>query len=661
MLSVPFQRVTIDDPFWSPRLTQTASTSLLHQWQQLEASGCIDNFRVASGIKNGIHIGWFFADSDAYKWLDAVSRSHHLSLNPQVRVFADEFIVILQKTQQADGYLYTYNQILFPESRWQNLQIEHELYCHGHLIEAGISHFEATNSAALLNIALKAADLICQTFLGRGAIATPGHEEIEIALLKLAHLTDRPIYRQMASQFLEERGRQFAPIFAWRMLHENSRVNQRTKIHSNAIKGFQQLHPHLSPATQLPPPNHSDVPRGVKARFLLAGLVGTYFQQHLPIRSQSTPEGHAVRFVYLQTAIARLIAEKGDYTLLAPLQQRWMHMIEKRMYITGGIGTLPVAESFGHDYELPLASAYAETCAALGSMFWNWEMTQLSENAAYADLFERQLYNASLVGIGQNGISYLYNNPLENKNGLQRQPWFEIPCCPSNLARTWASLSGYVYTHNKNSLAIHQYIGSQIKLELEQPVTVEMNSTFPWQGRVELSVNPAQPFEFNLLLRFPSWCDSLQIELNGAEYPFIQPGVQSYPPTASGYDPRLARYVSIHRTWQASDVLRLNFSMPIQIQPAHHKVRTCRGKAAFSRGPLVYCLEAQDNPGVDIFHVEVDENSLQAQENGDLFGGITTLSAVSSSGSPLTFIPYAWWANRVDTRMTVYVRLRDSG
>ncbi len=662
MQAVHFQRVMLDDPFWSPRLQLSSSSALLHQWQQLESSGCINNFRLAAGLGQGFHSGWFFADSDAYKWLDAAARFSFAYANAAVTDHMQQLILLLESAQNPDGYLFTYNQLIFPASRWQNLQIEHELYCHGHLIEAGIAHFQATQSEPLLQVATRAADLICDTFLSKGPAFTPGHEEIEIALLRLFQLNGQERYLEMATQFLEQRGGLGSLRFGIHMLRENARVNRRTKIRKQQLSNYQRKqreHPNQTGHATLPKPNQVNIPRWSKERFLLSGLSGKYFQQHAPVRQQSKAAGHAVRFAYLQTAIAMLINLRGDYSLLPALIQRWTDMISKKSYISGGTGSLPISEAFGRAYELDPASAYAETCAALGSMFWNWEMTLLKPDAAYADLFEHLLYNAALVGIGQDMVCYLYNNPLENNNGLQREPWFEIPCCPSNLARTWAALPGYIYTHEGDALWIHQFIGSTFEhvLPSGNPVFIKLDSSLPWQGDVKLYVDPPEAHEFTLNIRIPSWFQEVNVTLNGSEYSLGTAAALKFSATASGYDPRDAQYVALLRTWQPGDVLEFNFSMPIIILYPHPRVKSCRGKVAITRGPLLYCLEAQDNPGIDIFNVALLSSSLSVRFDADLFGGVTVIEGTSDSGQALTFIPYAWWANRADTRMVVYVKL----
>ena len=428
----------LDSGFWAPWLEVNNQHAIYHQWEQLEASGCIDNFRILAGEKTGFREGWFFADSDAHKWLDAAARIYALDPAPRLEALMNGYISLLQKCQAEDGYLYTYNQIHFPTQRWINLQIEHELYCHGHLIEAGVSHYQATGTRTLLDIAIKAADRIVADFAGKGPAETPGHQEIEIALLKLYEVTKQQTYLDMAHQFLAQRGQQKG--FALSVVRQFVDVGKREKWVKEHKEDYLQSHPQAV-VGHVPPVNAVKKPRGALLRWYLGALNGQYFQQHQPLVKQTIPVGHAVRFAYLQTAAAMYARITGDTVWLLTLKTSWQRMVQHRMYITGGIGSLPLMEGFGRDDELDPEYAYAETCAALGSVFWNWEMTQLTGEAQYSDLLEWQLYNAALVGMGQNGQCYLYNNPLAVRDDIQRRAWYEVPCCPSNLSRTWASLT----------------------------------------------------------------------------------------------------------------------------------------------------------------------------------------------------------------------------
>ncbi len=648
------KQALIQPGFWHDWLQVNASRAIFHQWEQLEASGCIQNFRIAAGEAEGWREGWFFADSDAYKWLDAAARIWATNQDERLGKLMDDFINLLGRAQAPDGYLFTYNQIHFPGVRWQNLQIEHELYCHGHLIEAGVSHFEATGRRELLEIALKAAQRIADDFSGKGPAFTPGHEEIEIALLRLSEASGEERYLQLARQFLEQRGRQ--RLFSLEILRQNLQVARRAQLVQRQKQAYLSAHPDFKPY-RLPPGNAAKKPRNTIYRWYASALSGKYFQQHLPIRRQTVPVGHAVRFAYLETATARLCRETGDRSLLPVLEQAWQHMLTRRMYVTGGIGSLPGLEGFGNDYELDPEYAYAETCAALGSLFWNWEMAQLTGQAKYSDLFEWQLYNAASVGMGQDGTTYLYNNPLTCPGGVTRQAWYAVPCCPSNLSRTWASLGKYIYSVAPGSLQIHQYISSKWSGEGLQ---VEMESVLPWQGQAQLKIMAAPPGLVELQLRRPSWAAGMKVKING-ESATLSLGQRPEPSgevTASGYDPRLAVFFKIQREWAAGDEVTIEFEMSIELRRAHPKVKGQQGQVAVTRGPLVYCLESVDNPGVDLFSTRLAPKSLAAVMDEKLLGGIIKLQGKSVEGDPLTFIPYLLWGNRGESQMNATVRIQ---
>jgi DUF1680 family protein len=661
MMEVDAQQVTITDPFWRPRQERNARRALLHQWEQLEKSGSIENFRLRAEGKEGLREGWFFAGSDVHKWLDAASRAYAAYPSAELAQRIDALIDLLGTAQAKDGYLYTYNQIHFPGVRWANLQIEHELYCHGHLIEAAVSHFQATGKRTLLAIAEKAAGLLVRDFSGAGPEATPGHEEIELALIKLYRVTGKDEYLALAEQFVEQRGRirPFAPHF----IQENRSVGQRSEQVRARREQYLLEHPDYV-TFQLPAGNVAKKPPGARQQFLLSAFTGKYFQQHRPVRAQTVPVGHAVRFAYLQTATAMLCRERGDESLLPALEAAWERMVNRRMYVTGGIGSRPSIEGFGRDYELDPEYAYAETCAALGCIFWNWEMILATRQARYADLLEWQLYNAASVGMGLDGTSYLYNNPLTCRGGVTRRAWYQVPCCPSNLSRTWASLGKYLYSHDADGLWVHQYVGSEVEVDLGLPIRVRMESGLPWQGSIALHLSSPSPVEFTLHLRIPSWAQEVQLRINGHRLHPVQPPQPPPPsgdastaePPASGYSPHQAYYVPLSRTWMPGDVVEVEFPLAITIRRPHRRVRSVRGRVALTRGPLVYCLESVDNPGLDIFEAQIDPSTLRAEFSPDHLGGVWLLQGETIQGEPFRAIPYFCWANRGESEMTVWVR-----
>lgn len=638
---------TITSGFWYDRCRVNALQAIFHQWEQLEASGCIDNFRIAAGKKDGCRVGWFFADSDAYKWLDAAARLLPTQPANRLASLVHPFIQLIAQTQCPDGYLFTYNQIHFPGMRWVNLQIEHELYCHGHLIEAGVSHYENTRQTILLDIARRAADRIVQDFSGKGACWTPGHQEIEIALLRLHGVTKEKAYLNLATQFIEQRGRD--PLFSLSVVRQNASMEKRSKQVRQSTQAYLESHPgHTPPA--LPPGNQAKKPPFTTLRWYYSALSGKYFQQHKPVRQQTVPVGHAVRFAYLETAIARLIQENGDKTLLPALKRAWEHMVKRRMYITGGIGSLPGLEGFGNDFELDAEYAYAETCAALASLYWNWEMAQLTAEAQYSDLFEWQLYNAAAVGMGLDGKSYLYNNPLTCRGAVNRQPWFAIPCCPSNLSRTWADLDRYIVSQNKQGAWVHQYISSLSTLEIGS--SMEIQSDLPWNGKVQIEFHGSHPP--GLHLRLPSWSNDTRLTIGGQAQAIPKVPHPSHPPTL-GYDPHLSQWLTLHRTFSPGEKIELELDLSLHLRRAHPRVTRGLGKVALTRGPLVYCLESTDQPEVDIFQVVVDAGTLYATCDPQLLGGVVKIEAQSTRGEALTFIPYCLWGNRGASQMTVWV------
>ena len=627
MRELTTRQVRIEDSFWSPRLEVNATNAIFHQWQQLEDTHCIDNFRIACGDKDGFREGWFFADSDAYKWLDAASRILALHSDPKLVSLTDSLIALIARAQSDDGYIFTYNQIHFPNQRWVNLQVEHELYCHGHLIEAGVSHYEATGRRDLLDMCIKAADLLVRDFLEASNDKTCGHEEIELALIRLYRVTQKLDYLELAHQFLERRGR--IPFFQLHLLRQFISFNKRTDHVKELRKAYVAEHPEHA-SFHLPGDNYTPKPRFSRARWYINALRGFYAQQHAPIRKQTVPVGHSVRWGYLETAIAMLCREKPDAILRSTMEQAWEQMVTRRMYITGGLGAVPGLEGFGDDYELNPEYAYAETCASLASLFWNWEMAMLTQDVRYSDLFEWQLYNATNVGMGQQGDTYLYNNPLEVHHGVTRQGWYVVPCCPSNLSRTFADLGKYIYSHDENNIWIHQYISSETTIN---DVKLRVESELPWSGKVRIYVKPKTQKEFTVHIRKPAWIMPL-----------------------STYDPRVASCESISRFWSADgEILEFNIEPSIKLLHAHPKVQGHADKVTVTRGPLAYCLESVDNPNVGIFTAQLDPTSLNDEFVSDLLGGCVVIHGKTTDGKPLTFIPYFLWANRGESQMTVWV------
>jgi DUF1680 family protein len=441
------------------------------------------------------------------------------------------------------------------------------------------------------------------------------------------------------------------------ILPQNSSVDERDAIVNQRVTDYNASHPERPQSFQLAGDNVVKTPPLGKLRWLLNTATGKYFQQHKPVRKQTVPEGHSVRFTYLETAIAMLYRHNHDDTLLKALQKAWDHMVMRRMYITGGIGSLPNIEGFGRDYELDPAFSYSETCAALGNQLWNWEMTLITSEAKYADLTEWQLYNAAAVGLGQDGTSYTYNNPLVCEGDITRQEWYKCPCCPSNVSRVWADMGRFICSYVDENVWVHQYIGSQVTLD-DGKLMLETESGLPWDGKIRITLTPKKAAKFTFHLRLPSWSDGLSLWVNGESQEIPSPPTldSDHSQTASGYTPHWSYYLPITRTWSPGDTIELEFGLGIQIRATHPRIRATLGQVAVTRGPLVYCLERTDNPDVNIFNIKLDPASLFHEVDPDLFDGTTVIRGRTKSGHPITFIPYFLWANRGDSTMTVYIQ-----
>jgi hypothetical protein len=647
--SIHTSDITINGGFWDAVLKLNADTAIFHQWDQLEKSGSIENFRIAAGQSDHFRTGFFFSDSDVYKWLDAACRISLHRPSPALQERIDRFAHLVRQAQSPDGYLFTYNQILFPRKRWIALQIEHELYCHGHLIEACLSHDLAFPEDSLLPVAIKAANLICDTFLDQPPQQQPGHQEIELALLSLYKRTGDQRYFDMAGQFLDRRGR--VPGHGLRLLSATIRSGLREKTVTRLQKAHHEAHPNLEPFI-LPPMNEAPTSLGINLRFMGSTLSGKYFQTHQPIPEQKEAVGHSVRFGYTMAAETRRLRMSG-----APLEEfaaqetLWREMVTRRMYVTGGLGSLPVLEGFGHDYELDPKLAYAETCAAIASLFWDWELLSATGKACYADLFEWQLYNAALVGVGQNGQCYLYNNPLAADGSLTREPWFRIPCCPSNISRVFAALGSYLYGVDNSTLTVHQYVSSRLENEAPAPIRLTVKSGFPFEPSATLTILTSQP-EAVLRLRVPGWAAGVDLWLNGES---VAVPAEAHQPvsTAGGYSPFAGRYITLPGPFQPGDQIVIHFQQVIKPLRVDPRVGLGNQDTALTLGPLVYCAEDLDNPRLDLDQIILDVQSFKPQFTSAL-PGIPALVGKTQDGQPVHLIPYFSWANRGHSKMRVF-------
>lgn len=646
----PLDAVEIDDPFWTPRLTMNREDAIFYQWEQLERTHTIDNFRIVAGSLQGRRRGFPYSDSDAFKWVEAAACILATGKADRLQSLVEDFVEILVQAQAPDGYLFTYNQSHFPGLRWQNLYLEHELYCTGHLLEAAVALHQATGDEHLLRVGIRASRLLVKDFQNAPPSRTPGHQEVEIGLLRLYQVTGEEDFLQLACHFLEQRGR--TSLYGARLAAQVLSMARRARAIAKQRPSEEQ--DEIGMGFDLSENRRKREPPFLGVRTFLAFWTGRFQQQNKPIREAREPVGHAVRWTYQCVAATRMAVETGDATLLETLRTSWEHMVTRRMYVTGGIGSLPVIEGFGRDYELDNEFSYCETCAALGSVFWNWEMLQATAEAPFADLIEWQLFNAAAVGIGQDGHGYLYRNPLKSTGDLQRRPWFNTACCPSNVSRTWASLGKYLASRHQKELWVHQYVGGRVRLEGSPDVELQLRSELPWDGRVSIDLSVAHATEFTVHLRIPSWTESPRVVVAGDPVQCPQPTTAV--PTASGYSPHSASYLSIRRRWEGTARIDLHFPMPVRLRKSDARVRGNRGHVALTRGPLVYCLESCDNVDVPVPEAEINVANAPSVESSDLFGGIRVLEAKSDRGDTLTLLPYFLWANRDPSTMQVWIR-----
>jgi DUF1680 family protein len=636
--SVPLNRVRISDSFWSERIALMVERVIPYQWKALNdeipdapPSHAVVNFQIAAGQSDGVFQGMLFQDSDVAKWIEAASYSLVQQRNEELEEQIDALIDLIAMAQRDDGYLNTYFTVAKPDKRWTDFSHGHELYCAGHLIEAAVAYYEATGKSKLLDTMTRYVDYI-DSVMGpeeQKRHVYCGHEEIELALIKLYRTTGNPRHLELSRYFIDERGK--SPVF----LAEE-------------------------PTFAL----------GTNDRWF--GL--DYHQAHAEVREQKTAEGHAVRAMYLYCAMAELAAETGDASLKETVKSLWRNVVNRRMYVTGGVGSQGHGERFTFDYDLPNDVAYAETCAAIGLVFWAQRMMRLDIDAVYADTLERALYNGVLSGISLDGEKYFYVNPLElvpdaarcrhdhSHIAPERVGWFGCACCPPNIARLICSIGQYIYSQSDEGICVHQYIGSEASLEVGgREIRVMQKTGYPWNGGVTLEIHPEMPSDFSVSLRIPGWCRIWTITVNG------QPDLNAAR-AENGY-------VKLRREWKQGDLIELDLDMKTERVKAHPRVRENAGKAALQRGPLVYCLEEADN-GENLSGMMLPpDTDLQAEFVEGLLGGICVIrgevfreqealwtdTLYRSSEAPaaptvLTAVPYAYWGNRGLGEMQVWIR-----
>lgn len=629
---VLFDHVALTGGFWGPRIETNRRVTLPIEYEHLRKTGRLRAWEMKwkDGDGDPPHIFW---DSDVAKWMEAASYSLTSHPDKALERKLDHVIACMAKAQWTDGYLNTHFSSVAPDKRWTNLRDNHELYNAGHLMEAAVAHYHATGKRTFLDVICRYADHIAATFGPRRGQKRgyPGHQEIELALVKLHQATGNGKYLDLAGFFINERGRK--PHYF--------------EIEARARGGVDAARRH---GTHL------------------------YDQSHVPVREQKTVVGHAVRAMYLYCGMADVAAATGDKTLLQACRRLWRNVTRQRMHVTGGIGPTAANEGFTTDYDMPTEAAYLETCAAIGLVSWAHRMLQAEIHGDYADVMERALYNGVLSGVSTSGDTFFYGNPLAAHPGMnrlhfegagyhyRRSPWFGCACCPTNIVRLLASLGSYVYSTGKRSLYVHLYANSAAQVTMGgQQVALHQKTDYPWSETVGLTISPERPTSLTVALRIPGWCRSARLSVNGTP-------IDLAARTSKGY-------ARIKRIWQPGDTIDLVLPMPVERIVARPEARQVCGRVALMRGPLVYCLEQADN-GPDLNDVALPrEAELLCRSDPGLLGGVPVLRAdarrrkrergdepLYSASEPryetagITAIPYCLWAHRQPGEMLVWIR-----
>lgn len=618
---VAFTKVHVHDNFWQPKMDVNANVTIPYVIAQCKTNGRMDNFLRAGKKLSGDKMSEFpFDDTDVYKAIEGASYSIQNKANPKLEAYIDTLINIIGAAQEPDGYLFTFRTVNAKQphewigsKRWEKEEIlSHELYNAGHLYEAAVAHYQATGKKTLLNIAIKNADLLVKTF-GPGKIEEyPGHQIVEIGLSKMYRVTANKKYLNLAKFFLDVRG-----------------------------------------------------PKG-----------DAYNQADKKVIDQHTAVGHAVRAAYMYTGMADIAALTGDTKYLAAIDDIWGDVVNKKLYITGGIGATGAGEAFGEAYQLPNMSAYAETCAAIGNVYWNERMFLLHGDSKYIDVLERTLYNGLLSGVSLSGDRFFYPNPLASMFQHQRSAWISCACCISNMARFLPSLPGYVYAQDKNDLYVNLFMGNTSKIALDVTnVEITQTTEYPWKGEVAININPEKTADFTLKIRIPGWANQeaspgdlyafmdkktlpVTISINGKATPFI---------TDKGY-------AVFTRKWKKGDLVSLSLPLETEKIIANKSVKDDLSRFVLERGPMVYCLEGPDNKDSLVQNIMIDKNAIAtAQYDPNLLNGVGVINIAGQStkrqlnsdsllvvNQNVKAIPYYAWANRGPSEMTVWIPYEQS-
>lgn len=628
--------------FWKNYMELARSRMIPYEWEALNdriegaaPSWGMANFKAAAAGKGEFH-GRPFQDSDVYKFLEAVAWSLMWHPDPELEKTADGAIDIIAAAQQPDGYLDTYYILGGLDKRFTNLMNNHELYILGHMVEAAVAYYKATGKRKLLDTAIRYVDCVDRIFgPEEGKLkGYPGHQVAEMALVSLYEITKEERHLKLAKYFVDQRGQE--PNY----FREETEKYHNEYLWKDSYFQYQ------------------------------------YYQAGKPVREQQDAEGHAVRVVYLCTGMAEVAAKTEDLELLAACERLWESIVNRQMYITGAIGSSEYGEAFTFDYDLPNDTLYAETCAAIGLVFFARRMFEITGDGKYVDVMERCLYNGIISGVSLGGDRFFYVNPLEVQPeaskkdfykrhvDVERQKWFVCACCPPNQARLMTSLGSYLYSQGENELYVNLFTDGEWKTRVrETEVQLRTETNYPWEGAVKITVEPEKKASFTVSVRVPGWCESWKVLVNGEE---------RNPERKKGY-------LFLTEEWEKGSVIELYLEMPVRLEEANPRVRDDVGKVALMRGPLVYCLEEADNGDqLQELYLTGESNFTEKMEP-DLLGGVVTVTAdglrLSEEGwgrerlyrvyrgknyepRELKFIPYYAWANRGAGEMSVWVRMK---
>ena len=616
--AVGIRNVILNDNFWLPKIKTIQDVTIRYAFDKCEKEGRMENFLIAGGVEKGTTKGKMpFDDTDLYKIIEGASYSLISNPNPELDSYIDSIIEIIKIGQEPDGYLttwFTINREKPPawwvkpsKTRWENEVSSHELYNSGHLFEAAAAHYWATGKKNFLDIAIKNADLLVNNFGPNKLRKPPGHQIVETGLIKLYHITHNTKYLELAKFFLDVRG--------------DSTTHK---------------------------------------------LYGAYSQDSIPVVKQTEAVGHAVRALYMYAGMTDIAAIYKDKDYLNAVNKIWENVVNKKMYITGGLGARHEGEAFGDNYELPNLTAYNETCAAIASVYWNHRLFLLTGDSKYYDIIERTMYNGLISGISLDGKKFFYPNPTEsdgkyefNMGACTRQPWFDCSCCPTNLIRFIPSIPGLVYATNEDSIYVNLFISNnaQVKIDGEQ-VGITQQTNYPWNGNINISVNPEKEKEFTLKIRIPGWAENKPVP--GNLYSYINDEAGNIILKVNGKEVKINMnkgYAEISREWSKGDKVELVLPMKVHEVIANEKIKADSNKVAFEYGPIVYCAEEIDNKNIS--GISIPKNlDVNTQVETILSNKIVALKS-KISNKEFTLIPYYIWSNRGVGKMKVWFPEKD--